>query len=234
MIEKFHIGSIPAVLFAREDVFEAKQKRAVILYHGSSASKETHEKELLSLADSGFLAIGIDNVGHGERKYSSSERLFSDDNPDMVENMLKAVDETALEIPSIVKFLGSELGMTGKNIGITGISMGALIVYKAISIESNIGCAVPILGTPKYCSYETKDYLKSFARISMLSLNAAKDQYISNEETKHLHSILKNRYKTYAERFFYKEYPESDHFMLPHDWDDCWQRTISFFHKKLL
>ena len=65
MIEKFHIGSIPAVLFAREDVFEAKQKRAVILYHGSSASKETHEKELLSLADSGFLAIGIDNVGHG-------------------------------------------------------------------------------------------------------------------------------------------------------------------------
>ena len=66
MIEKFHIGSIPAVLFAREDVFEAKQKRAVILYHGSSASKETHEKELLSLADSGFLAIGIDNVGHDE------------------------------------------------------------------------------------------------------------------------------------------------------------------------
>jgi len=202
------------------------------MYHGSSASKESHAKELSSLAEAGFMAIGVDNVGHGERKYSNFEELFSHDNPNMIENMLKAVDETAIELPLIIKFLTSEFGIGNKSIGILGISMGALIVYKAISI-ANIKCAIPILGTPKYCPYESKDYLKAYAKTCMLSLNAAKDQYISNDETRHLHSILKKRYKTYKERFLYKEYPYSNHFMLPEDWNNCWNRSISFLYKKL-
>lgn len=232
MIEKFRIGSIPAVLYACDDGLKAKKKQAVIMYHGSSASKDTHAKELSSLADAGFMAIGVDNIGHGERKYPDFEELFSHDNPDMIKNMLKAVDETAVELPLIVKFLNSEFGIANKNIGILGISMGALIVYKAISI-AHIKCAVPILGTPKYCPYETKNYLKSYARTCLLSLNASKDQYISNKETVHLHSILKKRYKTYKERFLYKEYSDSNHFMLPGDWKDCWQTSLYFFQKKL-
>lgn len=232
MIEKFQIGSIPAILYARNDLFNAKNRRAVIMYHGSSASKETHGKELSSLADAGFMAIGIDNAGHGERKYPNFEELFSHDNLDMIENMLKAVDETALELPTVVKFLSSKFGIPSKKIGILGISMGALIVYKALS-KANIKCAVPILGTPKYCPYEADEYLKSYAKTCMLSLNAAKDQYISNKETIHLHSILKKRYKTYKERFLYKEYSDSNHFMLPADWDDCWSKSICFLREKL-
>ncbi|MEI6056587.1 MAG: dienelactone hydrolase family protein [Lentisphaerota bacterium] len=234
IIEKFRIGSIPAVLYACDDLNKAKLKQAVIMYHGSSSSKEIHAKELSSLADAGFMAIGIDNVGHGERKYPNFEDLFSHDSPNMIENMLKAVNETALELPSIVEFLDKKFGLQDKSIGILGISMGALIVYKALSIAKSIRCAVAILGTPKFCAYETKDYLKSYAKTCLISLNASKDQYISNKETIRLHSMLKKRYRTYKERFLYKEYPDSGHFMLPEDWESCWQTSISFLQKNLL
>ncbi|OGV19608.1 MAG: hypothetical protein A2X47_00580 [Lentisphaerae bacterium GWF2_38_69] len=233
LIKKLRIEEIPALLYAKESVLRGKTKGAVIMYHGSSASKEIHEKELKSIAEAGLLAIGIDCVWHGERLNPDLENLFNHNNPDMFKNMLKAVNATALELPVLTDFLNKNLGVQNRRIGILGISMGAFIVYKALSIYPKIKCSAAILGTPKYCLYESGNYLKSFSKHNLLSVNAGKDQYISNKETRHLHSILKKRYESYADRFLYKEYKLSDHFMLPDDWNDCWHCSLDFLKKNL-
>jgi dienelactone hydrolase len=233
MVERFFIEKIPALLYAKDDGIASRSKGAVLMYHGSSASKDIHEKELSSIADAGLIAIGIDSVWHGERKNPELDKLFSHDNPEMLHNMLRAVNETALELPILTKFLHDEFGIPDRKIGILGISMGAFIVYKAISVCPGIRCAVAILGTPKHLPYHIQSYLKSFARTNLLSINASKDQYISSQETRHLHSILKARYKTYNERFLYKEYKRSGHFMLSQDWRNCWNAAIGFLCKNL-
>ena len=48
---------------------EAAWRGTLLFYHGFVASKESQFKELDSLARAGFLAIGVDNVGHGARRY---------------------------------------------------------------------------------------------------------------------------------------------------------------------
>ncbi|MBI2265239.1 MAG: hypothetical protein HYU64_08710 [Armatimonadetes bacterium] len=76
-VEKATLGLAPALLVYKENLEKAAIKGTILFYHGLSAAKETNLKELRSLADAGFLAVGLDNIGHGERRYSDFERRFS-------------------------------------------------------------------------------------------------------------------------------------------------------------
>jgi alpha-beta hydrolase superfamily lysophospholipase len=38
----------------------------VLWFHGFTAGKATHRPEFATLAEAGFLAVGIDAAGHGE------------------------------------------------------------------------------------------------------------------------------------------------------------------------
>lgn len=75
--EPVRLAGAPALLVHRSDAQAASRRGTVLLYHGLGVDKHCHLHELKSLARAGFLAVGVDNVGHGERRYPDYEARFA-------------------------------------------------------------------------------------------------------------------------------------------------------------
>lgn len=187
----------------------------VLVYHGLGSHKEVQLKELNWLADAGFLAIGVDAVGHGERRWPDFEaRMRTGSRAALNEMVQRTVDE----IPALVTHL-SERFHTDR-FGITGISMGGFITFAAVPVESRLRAAVPILGSPELAS-------PNFPHTPLLALNAGQDQHVPPEPARTFVQQLRR------ENAAYHEYPESDHFMREQDWNDVWAKTINWFQRFL-
>ena len=234
--EKMTLGPSPAVLLYKGSIKKATDKGCVFFYHGLFASKEKQEKELLSLADNGFLAVGIDNVGHGERLYDDFDWRFSSANPNFEEDFIKAVYLTAGELSHVIDSLALKSLIDVTKIGVTGISMGGYITYSALLAEPRIKAAVSILGSPKWKiespgnPYYHPD--KIFPR-ALLSQNAGLDKSVPAHYAREFHIALKGYYTQSPDRQKYMEYPESGHFMTESDWNICWQKSIEWFETYL-
>lgn len=79
MVERF--GEIPLLLVAECPPPDAARRGTVFAFHGLGASAKTHLRELERFAQSGFLAIGVDALAHGDRKPSGLDRRFSEPGP---------------------------------------------------------------------------------------------------------------------------------------------------------
>ena len=64
------LGPAPTLVVHVGSADAAAARGTVIVHHGLSGQKEVHGRELVSLAAAGFLAVGVDAVGHGERRWS--------------------------------------------------------------------------------------------------------------------------------------------------------------------
>ena len=224
------------LLVCRGDAGSAAQKGCVLVFHGLGAAKDVHLKELESLAAQGFLAVGIDNVGHGERRYPDFSTRFSPTNPESYnyQNFLQAVSETAAEVPSLLAAL-TEAGLANDKIAALGISMGGYIVYEAVTLEPRLQVAVCTVASPEWLLNMAESphrQLGRFDRVRLLSQTAGRDVVVPSRYARAFHEQLKERYKDYDDRFAYTEYPESDH-MLANDWDRLWAQTLGWFRKHL-
>lgn len=90
---------VPLLIVSRADPRTAAERGCILVFHGLSASKDIPLSELESLACQGFLAVGVDNVGHGARRAPNFDTRFSETNPDFFATFLQAVLETARELP---------------------------------------------------------------------------------------------------------------------------------------
>lgn len=106
-----YIGDAPTLFFFKESIEKAASKGTILFYHGLGSRKEDQVKELTSLAENGFLAVGIDNVAHGERRHAQFDELFSDANSENWEKiMTETVIDTVKEIPFIIQYLQEKNG----------------------------------------------------------------------------------------------------------------------------
>ena len=227
-------GDVPTLVVCRGDAGAAAEKGCILVFHGLGAAKDVHLKELGSLAAQGFLAVGIDNVGHGERRHPDFDTRFAHDNPDVYQNFLQAVAETAAEVPSLVDAL-TESGFAQTKMGILGISMGGYITYKAVTLEPRLRAAVCLVASPEWSlnpSESPHRQLGRFDRVRLLSQTAGRDQVVPSRYARAFHEQLGDKYRDYDDRFTYAEYPDSDH-MLANDWDRIWAETLSWFDKQL-
>ncbi len=234
--EHIHIAGAPAYLFRKLSAEESKKNGCILFYHGLGVSKETHEKELRSLAEQGFCAIGIDNIGHGERRYSNFEELFSDEN-NWEKTFLQAVSLTAKEVPRIIDELLLRGWAQEKKIGVSGISMGGYISYAAISQDKRISTAAPILGSPQWkqtLEESPHNHINHFFPCAILSQNAGKDTNVPAHFARDFHKTLEPLYTSQPEKLKYLEYPESDHFMREEDWDQLWSEVLHWFRRFLI
>src|SRR5215217_5002203 len=78
---------------------------AVLVYHGLGADKEIQRKELVTLAEAGFLAVGIDAAGHGERRLPDFEARFAGPWEEVEPLFLSLVTETVAEVPAVLDAL---------------------------------------------------------------------------------------------------------------------------------
>ncbi len=231
------LGGAPALLVYDGSPGEAARKGCILFFHGLSVSKEVNRQELEVLARHGFLAVGIDNVGHGERRYADFETRLARENPDFRRNFLSAVRDTAAEVPAILDALAAEGLLTAGKIGIVGISMGGYITYTAIPQEPRLQAAVAILGSPRW-SLDWPEmpahHLDRFAEIKLLSQTAGLDESVPPERARAFHEQLRAMYNDDGARFEYVEYPHSPHFMREEDWAVCWGRTVAWFQRHLV
>ena len=176
-------GDIPTLIVYKDSIEEATQNGTILLFHGFGSSKEEQRDQLESLAHRGFLTVGVDIVGHGERRYHDFESRFFADNPVGQQEFLQAVWETAKEVPWVIDELNQARLIKEQRVGIAGISMGGHVVYNAIIQDSRIKVAVSILGAPQWkldLPESPHRHPDQFSAIKLMSQNAGQDEIQGN------------------------------------------------------
>ncbi|HNY13488.1 MAG TPA: alpha/beta hydrolase [Candidatus Wallbacteria bacterium] len=227
---KFLNGSVPALLCFKESPEIAARRGTILFYHGLTVCKETNLKELESLAASGFLAIGIDNAGHGERSVDYSN--IADDVKNEV--FLEAVSETVNEIPELIsELIDARLAYPGK-IGICGISMGGFITYGAVALDKRIAAAAPILGSPVWDGPGSPHLTpEKFFPTAVLSQNAGSDECVAPENARNFHKTLEKYYSGKKENIRYIEYPGERHMVSEKSWNALWNEVLSWLDENI-
>lgn len=229
------LSSAPASLVYKGTPDRGVSRGTILFYHGLRACKETNIKELRSLAEHGFLAVGIDSVGHGERAfpdidheishYGSGEDVF-----------LKMVGKTTEEIPEIIDALIAKGLADPDKIGITGISMGGYITFGSVLVDKRIKVAAPVLGSPVWTDFgdgSPHHYPDKFFPVALLAQNAGKDDSVPAHFAREFYDRLKPFYEGTPDKLCYYEFPESNHFMLEEDWNNLWQNLLHWFERFL-
>jgi uncharacterized protein len=215
----------------------------VLFYHGLGASKDIQRKEQEHLARRGFRAVGVDAVAHGERRWPDLDRRM-EVRPDLV--LLEIVWRSAEEVGTIIDFLSDGNTSDGHSWGIAGISMGGFIAFASALHEDRLSVMTPILGSPDWhvlggpsagSSPALRDLLalsphlhpEAFSDRAVLALNAGRDVNVPPEPARRFIHDLKQRYPRRADHFENVEYPDSEHFMRPQDWDDLLERVAEWF-----
>lgn len=235
-IEHLTIQGIPLIFLSQYSPKTAKEKGCILCYHGLSSSKDDWLHDLEIIAKSGFLVVGIDNVGHGERKDPDFETTYSQSNPDYWRNFVQAVQSTVEEMPILIDEL-IRLGFANEHkIGGLGVSMGGFILYSAILLEPRLSTVVTLVSSPEWWGFNHPEsphlHCEKFSNINLLSITGGNDITIPNSFTTDFHNKLEAIFKEYHLRFGHKIYPSSDHLMNP-DWDKAWQQSIAWFEKYL-
>ena len=234
-----HIGAVPLLILHEE----RELRGTVLVYHGLTACKETQEKELAGLARRGFLAVGVDAVGHGERRYPDLEQRMSDENSHV--HFLEMVRASVVEIPGLVCGI-KKLFPNHGSFGLTGISMGGYIAFAAGAVCDDIRAIAPILGSPDWSARSPRPLPEPWYNASphhhperiypkaLLAQNAGKDEHVNPLPTRDFMERAKESYRDCPERLQHYEYPDSGHFMREADWNQLWERTVQWFEKYLV
>ena len=217
LFEKRRVGAAPA-LIARPSSARLPLP-TVLWFHGFTAGKVTHRPELATLAEAGFLAVGIDAAGHGERRLPDFEERFSGTRTETDREFYALVAETAAEVPGIIDLLCGAGLADETRIGAAGVSMGGMIAYGATTADPRIRAAVALLASPEW-PHPASPHLNidRFFPTALLSITAGRDETVPPAAARTFHSDLEDRYRQHPERLRYVEIEDSFHMMTPADW----------------
>ncbi|HEX8362539.1 MAG TPA: alpha/beta fold hydrolase [Longimicrobium sp.] len=195
---------------------------AVLWFHGLSVDKETHRKELEQIARAGFLAVGVDAAGHGERRLPDLDARIDVSREETIRFMLGLVEETAREVPAIVRALMEEGLADPGRVAAVGISMGGYLLYRSVVEEPSLRAAVAILGSPEWPEGDSPHrHLDAFRRTALLSITAEHDENVPPGPARALHRRLGE-----SVRAHYLELPGAVHLMCAEDWERTMDETL--------
>ncbi|MCU0634807.1 MAG: dienelactone hydrolase family protein [Gemmatimonadaceae bacterium] len=186
------VAGVP-VLVARPA--EAPRPWPLVLWcHGFRADALAHAAELEACALDGFLAVGIDAVGHGARVDPDLHQRLRVTPGGALAVMLEQVEATLHELPALVDGLAAAYGADRTRCSMVGISMGALLTYRAIAAGLPLRSAVALLGTPEWDSATSPHRaLEAFRRVALLSITAEHDASVPPGAVHALHAALAAR-----------------------------------------
>jgi uncharacterized protein len=219
MLEEVPLAGAPSLVAVDGDPAAAAEHGCVIFFHGLGAGKGMHRDELAMLAAQGYVAIGIDAVGHGERRDPGAIARLAGRDPNAV--FLELVAETADEVPDVVDELVRRGWARPDRIGIVGVSMGGFVAYGAVLRERRISAAVAITASPEWGRRPDSPHLRpdDFAPVALLSVTAADDARVPPTAVRALHHALAPRYARSPERLCYLEHPAAGHWMPRAAWE---------------
>lgn len=235
LVSRIRIKETPALLAYAGTPARAGKRGTILFFHGLYADKDKQFKELRSLAGQGYLAVGIDNVGHGERRYQDMEEWFCGPSDVADGNFVRAVSDTAMEIPCLIDSLVAQGLALPDKIGVSGISMGGFIAFAAPLVDRRIRVCAPILGSPKW---PCRDGLEPVGQVNpqyfpsaLLVQNAGRDTSVPPGPARNFCKDLETAYASAPERLRYVEFPNSGHFMEEGDWYSLWGNLLQWFDR---
>ena len=232
------LASAPILAMFHGSPEDRAKQGTILFYHGFGQFKEGYVTVLTRFAEAGFLAIGIDGIGHGERRYPDFDERFPPFEPHLVGNMqleaafLSVVRATTLEIPLIIDALIEREWAHPRRIGISGHSFGGFVTYAALTIDKRIQAAAPVVGSPQWQLPWPENphlHLDQFFPTALLSQTAGKDTRILPRFAQELHHQLAPSYVPAPERLRYIEYPHSPHDLSDEDWQRAWTHVVKWF-----
>lgn len=230
------LANIPLIAVYKKSKANASQNGCIICYHGFSSSKDAWLNDLKAIAEHGFMVIGVDNVGHGARRYSDFDERFAQEKQKTDEQFIQIVKETASELPALINSLLQEQLALANKLAAFGVSMGGFITYAAILKEPRLKAAATLVSSPEWWMANSKDsphhHIEEFKNIKLLSMTAGKDDVVPRIYAQRFHDRLKERFDDYAQRFTYLNYEASNHMMNP-NWDDAIEQMLSWFKRHL-
>lgn len=207
--------------------------RTVLWCHGFRADSAAHEAELARLAESGWLAVGIDAVGHGRRANGDLSDRIADEGAKPV--MLELADATVRELPELLIALDREYGADPARISIVGISMGAFLAYRAVERMAALGvplkACVALLGSPEWPGDDSPHHaVEVMRRTALLSIIAEYDERVSPEPARRLHAALTTWYGP-AATHRYMELRGSGHLTNAAHWHHAMNETFEWLER---
>ena len=216
-MERRYLAAAPA-LIARPD---GPSRATVLWYHGLGVDKETHAAELERFARAGFIAIGLDAAGHGERRLPNFEERFAPPRAVIEPLLFQLIEETVAELPSVFDELPrSGLDSDGR-IAVAGVSFGAFITYRAVIREPRLRAAVALLGEPP-------ESIEGLWPTALLSITAGNDTNVPPQKASVFHERLEPRYATAPERLRYVELPDEQHLVSAVAWERAMRETVGW------
>lgn len=219
------------------------QRGTVLFYHGFGERKEGYRGVLERFAQLGMLAIGIDGIGHGERRYPDFIERFpaiTDEtrgNPRYEASFLDVLSATVQELPAILDALIERGWAIPGHIGISGYSFGGFVSYAAIITDKRIVAAAPIVGSPQWLLPRPESphlHLEKLYPVAVLSQNATLDTNIPAHYARDFHQALTPYYMQSPERLRYIEYPNSPHDLTRTDWQQAWSEAAHWLASFLI
>jgi len=227
------LATAPVLLARREDL--PLPLPTVLVYHGLSADKEVQRKELVTLAEAGLLAVGIDAAGHGERRMPDFEARFAGPWGEEAESLFfSLVMKTMNEVPAVLDALEATGLAALDRFALFGISMGAYITYGAIPVERRLRAAVALLGSPAWPHPASPHHQADrFFPTALLSITAEKDVNVPPGNARAFHRTLEPHYRTAPERLCYLEIPGAPHMMSEEDWRNAMGEAVGWLSRFL-
>jgi uncharacterized protein len=235
------IAGVPALLRYRESPEAAAGHGTVLFYHGFGGTKERPEAYLNALAEAGFLAVSLDAVGHGERRYPDFEVIFDNKRWDtefeeVETHFLKVLDDTAAEVPAIVDDLLARDWAQADRVGVAGRSLGGNIAFASVLADSRVRAAVSVVGSPEWTlprPHSPHHHPGRFFPAAVLAQAAEFDEHCPPGEVGAFFAALEPWYAPEPARIEYVEYRGVGHFLTPElDAESC-RAMVAWFRRWL-
>lgn len=230
---RLQLAEVPLIAVSGGEPHLAALRGTVLFIHGFGASKDANVAELERFARAGFLAIGLDAVGHGERRFPDFDARFG--GPDREARMFDVVRDTTRELPELVGLLRSAGWAHEGRVGLVGVSMGGFVAYGAIP-SRDFAAVVTLISSPEWRSdapEHPRRHLDAFFPCALLSQFALRDALIRADEVRAFHRELQPRYQAAPDRLATYEFPHSEHFMREEDWHLAIDNATRWFSRHL-
>ncbi|GII05898.1 hypothetical protein Pta02_79060 [Planobispora takensis] len=235
------IAGVPALVRFQGSPERAAERGTVLFYHGFSGHKEKMTAYLTGIAEAGFLAAGLDAVGHGARRRPDFDEVFSDERWEAdfeatESDFIAVVQDTAAEVPAIIDALCDRGWAHPDRVGIAGRSLGAEISYLAVLVDPRLRAAAPIVGSPQWALPRPESphrHPERFFPVAILSQAAENDEYVPASGIRAFHDLLAPHYIADPSRLEYVEYPGVGHFLSTQFNDQTIHRVVAWFRRWL-
>lgn len=205
--------------------------QVILFFHGLHSDSQTHRDDLRRLASWGYLALGIDGMGHGRRGFDIKSFLAHSQEGRQIRKLLLA---TMWEIPIML----DQLQLQGyQDFACCGISWGAYLAMGAVSLDPRFRCAVSLLGCPDWreglgeenldtqdpFNWSPHDQLERMLHCPWLWWNGELDPHVPTKRVRQILAQLRPENQVH-----YRELAGIGHFPPPDDWNRVWLSVQSF------